>query len=401
MPFPLDNGARLRAYYLLREMARRHTIHLVTGQQSDSPTETPTALTQLCASVTLVPWTWYDRGVKTGRVGEIRSLFYSKPRSVVENPNPRLTQTISDAIAAHTPDAIVVLAHAMDEYLPDTLPHVPLVLPDIELSGMLHAAQTGGVKQKIKQKLTAQKAIRYWHQHLQKYTHIAACSEEEAAVVARVAGKPVVSLPNGVALENYNSPHYGHASGDALIYNGSLTYDLNEQAVEWFLREILPLIRQKIPEAHLVVTGKTTPAHEAKFAQYVADGSLVLTGFVADINAVVQASQVCVVPLLAGGGTRLKILEAWALGVPVVSTTVGAVGLGAVSGENCLLADTPASFADAVVRLLHTESLETNSLGQTLAKNARCHVEAHFDWRQIGERLLALLEGDVDATATH
>jgi polysaccharide biosynthesis protein PslH len=400
MPFPLDNGARIRAFYLLREMARHHTVHLVSGQQSDSPTTVPDELSSLCASVTLTPWTWYDRGVKTGKWGELRSLFTPKPRSVVENTNSPLTQAIARACETHKPDAIVVLAHPMDEYLPNTLPQVPLILPDIELSGMLHAAQTGG----IKQKLTAQKGARYWHGRLQKYTHICACSEEEASVVAKVAGKHVTVLPNGVALEAYSSPlsatpstlprssavppparEGGQVAG--LIYSGSLTYDLNEQAVDWFLEAVLPFVRAQIPEACLTVTGRKTPAHEVKYAHAVADKSLVFTGFVADINPVLQAAQVCVVPLLKGGGTRLKILEAWALGVPVVSTTIGASGLGAISGTNCLLADTPEAFAQSVIALLSDKKQQ-----ETLAHNARCHVEARFDWRQIGEILNQLLE---------
>jgi polysaccharide biosynthesis protein PslH len=397
MPFPLDNGARLRAFYLLREMSRRHTVHLISGQQTDSPQTVPSELSNLCASVTLVPWTWYDRGAKTGKWGEIRSIFYPQPRSVVENPNLHLTQTIAGGIAQHAPEAIVVLAHPMDEYLPDNLPtDISLILPDIELSGMFHAAQNGG----IKQKLMAQKGTRYWHQRLQKYTHIAAVSESEAAVVAGVAKKPVSILSNGVALEQYDSPFsrptqseiaraegVGEREKNALIYNGSLTYDLNEQAVDWFLKDILPLIRTQVPEAHLVVTGRKTPTHEAKYAAWVQDKSLVFTGFVADINPVLQAAQICVVPLQAGGGTRLKILEAWALGVPVISTTIGANGLGAISGQNCLLADTPETFASSVVTLLRDSKQR-----ETLARNARCHVEATFDWQHIGETLNQLLE---------
>jgi polysaccharide biosynthesis protein PslH len=396
MPFPLDNGARIRAYHLLREMARYHTVHLVSGQQADSPATVPAELATLCVSVTLVPWTWYDRGAKTGKWGELRSLFTAKPRSVIENTNPKLTQAIADGIKKRNPDAIVVLAHPMDEYLPNLLPNVPLILPDIELSGMLHAAQTGGVKSK----LMAQKGTRYWHGQLQKYTHICACSEEEAAVVAKIAGKSVAVVPNGVALEEFNPPFSRPTKSEiarveglgererrnTLIYNGSLTYDLNEEAVDWFLAAVMPLIHAQIPEARLTVTGRKTPAHDAKYASAVADKTLVFTGFVADINTVLQAAAICVVPLLQGGGTRLKILEAWALGVPVVSTTIGASGLGAVSGTNCLLADTPEAFADAVIRLL-----SGSELAQSLAHNARCHVEAKFDWRQIGEDFNQLL----------
>jgi glycosyltransferase involved in cell wall biosynthesis len=164
-----------------------------------------------------------------------------------------------------------------------------------------------------------------------------------------------------------------------MIYSGALSYSANFDAVAYFLAEIFSRIRREYPQAKLYVTGKLDGVPVEQLPQQ--DG-VEFTGYVDDIQAKVAESEVCVVPLRVGGGTRLKVLEALALGTPVVSTSKGVEGLEASDGEEVLISDDPQGFAHAVGRLF-----DDKELYEKLARNGRSLVEAHYNWEYIGEQL--------------
>jgi polysaccharide biosynthesis protein PslH len=193
-------------------------------------------------------------------------------------------------------------------------------------------------------------------------------------------------VPNGVDCDR-NRPGLAPGEPQRLVYNGALTYQANYDAVKYFLAEIYPLIRKAQPDVTLAVTGSTQGVNLADLA--LSDG-VKLTGYLDDVRPVVAGSRVCVVPLQEGGGTRLKILEAMALGTPIVSTSKGAEGIEARHGEHLLLADDAASFAECTLSLLRDTDLR-----QRLAVNARRLVEERYDWTRIGERFAGLVEDAV------
>lgn len=161
-----------------------------------------------------------------------------------------------------------------------------------------------------------------------------------------------------------------------------MNYPPNVDAAIYFVRSILPLIREQIPEVGLSIVGHV-PTREV---QDLAEAPRVrVTGFVDDVLPYYRDAAAVVVPLRAGGGTRLKVLEAMALGRPVVSTSIGSEGLAVTSGENLMLADDPASFAASVVTLLRDASMR-----QRLSENGRRLVEEFYDWRLLGAQLTQL-----------
>ena len=157
--------------------------------------------------------------------------------------------------------------------------------------------------------------------------------------------------------------------------------------MQYFLADIYPLIKHEIPDVTLSITGSTKGVDLNGLRL---DASVHLTGYVEDIRFPVAQSAVCVVPLRQGGGTRLKILEAMALGTPVVSTSKGAEGLDVVDGEHLMIGDTPEAFADAVMRVMRDSNLR-----ERLRCNARILVEHRYDWESIGAQFVALVEGAV------
>jgi glycosyltransferase involved in cell wall biosynthesis len=193
-------------------------------------------------------------------------------------------------------------------------------------------------------------------------------------------------VPNGVDCE-HNRLGLAEPQPGALIYNGSLTYSANRDAMAYFLSEIYPLIRGEEPGVSLTITGSLDGVD---LGGLNLDDSVQLSGYVADVRPLVAGASVCVAPIRQGGGTRLKILEAMALGTPVVATPKGAEGLRLSPGQDVLLGRDAEDFAAKVVLLLREPALREN-----LIFNARRTVAQRYDWTALGRRFAGLVEATV------
>jgi glycosyltransferase involved in cell wall biosynthesis len=288
------------------------------------------------------------------------------------------------------------------------LPQVGLpatVLEEVELTGMTQAiAQARGFRAKTRHRLTRWKRDWYWRRALRRFDAITVVSEAEADAVRDLlrmngaVGKTsavaprVVVVPNGVDVGAYRRGASGLSPiSGRMIYNGALGYGPNQDAVRWFAREVLPRVVEQVPDAHLVVTGRCDHLG-SEIDDLRNDPRVRLTGFVPDLRPVLDAASLCVVPLRQGGGTRLKVLEAFAAGVPVLSTTQGAAGIGAEHERDLLVADSADALARAAVRLLRNPDQAAS-----LARAARRLVEARYDWVSIAASLSLLLESVVAA----
>lgn len=196
------------------------------------------------------------------------------------------------------------------------------------------------------------------------------------------AAVPVALVPNGVDVQgNAFAPNPDAPA--QLAHCGALSYEPNADALRYFCRDIWPEVRQRAPDTQLVATGDSSGAPpEVRSAPGVT-----LTGYLPDIRPVLHTSRASIVPLRLGVGTRLKIMEAMALGTPVVSTSLGAEGLDVIDGQHIVLADTPVAFAEGVLRVLHTPDLRAR-----LSNAGRRLVEARYAWPIVGEALLAALD---------
>ena len=228
-------------------------------------------------------------------------------------------------------------------------------------------------------------------------------SATDTALLRQVApeGRYVV-LPNGVDTSAFAyrpalsareaAIPEGHAP--ELLFTGTMDFRPNVDAMLWFAEAILPRLRRARPELRCLVVGKM-PAPRLLAAARTCPG-LEVTGAVPDVRPYLARAAVYVVPMRLGSGTRLKVLEAMAAGVPVVSTRMGLEGIAAVPGEHAYVADTPAAFADAVLRLLADPTEATR-----LAQHARALVETHYDWERLTPALPALYQTLVRAGETY
>ncbi len=240
---------------------------------------------------------------------------------------------------------------------------------------------------KILNWFTWQKCLRYERQLYPKFQAISMVSKKDQLSIQQsipnYSGRVMV-IPNGVDLET-RRPGLTEPQPDTLVFNGSLTYAPNLEGIRFFHSKVLPIIRQKRPGVKLTITGRID--EKVDLSWIANDPHIEITGYLEEVSPVVAASWVCIAPIQDGGGSRLKILEAMALGTPVVSTTKGAEGLEVIHGKHLLLADNPELFSKYCLDLL-----EQQQLRDELTRNARNVVEEKYDWRTISESFCRLVE---------
>ncbi len=266
-----------------------------------------------------------------------------------------------------------------------TLEGLPRILEEVQLATLREQyTSQSRVGRRLRYGLMWWKTRRFTAHLLRQFDGCTVASQQERANVLSIAPncRRVVVAPNGVDLDRYKGD-FGAPEPGTLVFPGALTYSANFDAMAFFLHQIFPLVKARQPEVILRITGKTNgvPLYGLPLNE-----SVILTGYLDDVRPTVAQSWACVVPLRVGGGTRLKILEAMALGTPVVSTSKGAEGLEVTPGEDILIADEPATFADAVLLLLDDPALRAK-----LATNGQRLVREQYGWEQIGKKLDQLL----------
>lgn len=382
-PYPVDNGSRIRVHHLLRALAERHEVHLLAFMPPEAG-QYVQDLRAWCPHVAVVerPMFWRDR--RKALLG----YFSPQPRDVVAGYSPEMADLVKQSARHHRFDAVVASVVDVAPYallVPDT-PHI------LEEHNFMtrwmeeqYQAQRGPAKRALR-RMTWQKCRHYERQLYPQFDACTMVSEQDRrAVLSAIPGYTgrVEVIPNGVDLER-NRPGLAEPEPDRLAFNGALTYYANADAMRFFAGEILPLIHRQRPGVRVKITGRTDGVD---LSWLPADGSVALTGYLEDVRPAVAGSWACVVPLRSGGGTRLKILEAMALGTPVVATPKGAEGLDVTPEEDILIGERPGEFADQVVRLLADQELR-----RRLAENGRRLVEAKYGWQEIGRRFCELVE---------
>ncbi|MCB1021113.1 MAG: glycosyltransferase [Acidobacteria bacterium] len=376
-PFPHDNGSKLRIFNLLRGLSQTHEVTLYS--LSEHPEEpTPAPLAEICREVVAVP----SRPYRPNSGRALLGLLSQRPRALVDRHSPEMSALITRANKERRFDLIVASQWYMADYL-QGCKGVPAVFDEMEL-GVFEGrvANASSAVARFRHELTTLKLKRYLEKLLPAFGACTVASEDEARHLSkRVPGyRNVVVVPNGISLADCQGD-WGEPRPDELVFAGSFTYDVNHHAMQWFTGAVLPLIHEQRPQVRLRITGN----HAGLPLPYMQN--VELAGMLPDVRPAIAGAWVSVAPLLTGGGTRLKILEAMALGSPVIATSKGAEGLQARDGEDLLIADTAPDFAAATLRLLGDEDLR-----RRLSENARALVQENYDWPVILPQFLRLVE---------
>jgi glycosyltransferase involved in cell wall biosynthesis len=232
--------------------------------------------------------------------------------------------------------------------------------------------------------IEARRVKRYEGLIVRQFDHILAVTEVDKRALSTAAAsifkdsepkQPVISVIP-IAVDTTQLQPVARQPGSANILTlGTLHYPPNADGIRWFIQEVYPLIQRQLPEATLTIIGKNPPKDFLEHASQKSQ-SIHITGYVPNLIPYLEQAAVMVVPVRAGGGIRVRILEAFAQAMPTVTTTVGLEGIDAQPGEEILVADTPSDFASAVVQILQDESLQT-----ILATKGRHLAEERYDWQ--------------------
>jgi len=379
-PFPPVDGGRIAVYEPLRRLAARgHRITLLTFR---SPGQDETSLAQLAplCRVASVP-----HDTRTRPLGLIGNLFSPLPYNVAKYHSPRMVQKLKEVLASEPFDVAHLEQVHMAGYRAITQGQwgIPTVLRQENIESHLAErywrTQTG--LRRAYARLLAARLRRYESAACAAVDRCLAITAEDAARLRDLSPRArVVVIPAGVDVEAFR-PSPQSEQPDTVVFVGSMDWPPNADAALWFYQEVLPAIRRAVPAVQFYVVGKDPPPAVRRLAE---DGAVHVTGFVEDVRDYLAQAAVFVVPLRVGGGMRLKLLQALAMAKPAVSTTIGAEGIAVAHGQNILLADSAAAFAQSVVELLRDRGLRAR-----LGENGRRLVETHYSWEAATDLLEA------------
>ncbi len=399
-PYPPHQGTALRNYNLIVGLAQKHPIHLLSFGDPTARSSSP--LDDLCPTLRVIATPQRSMGQR------IKGLFLSRlPDMAQRLASDEFRSALTEMLEQIDPDIVEVEGIELAPYLFQVAADSPagqrpwLVFDDHNAEYVLQQRAFETDIRQPRRWLAAAYSLVQWlrlrgyeKRACQTADRVVAVSETDATALRRlVPGLEPVVVPNGVDMGFYTTPvpdlEPGAGPGENdLVFTAKMDFRPNIDAVQWFVRQVLPLIRAESPQTRFWVVGKDPHPRLAPLAE---DPAVVLTGWVQDVRPYIAAAGVYVIPLRIGGGTRLKVLEAMAMGKAIVSTALGCEGFDLTPGQELLVADPPAKFAAAVLSLLRQPE-RRRELGQ----NARHYAGSQYDWRHIVPKLATAF----DATQT-
>jgi len=376
-PYPPDNGSKLRVSSLLRGLCERHDVTLISFCNPDETRLEPSSSEPAPSETHVLAYREFEPESRQALLG----YFSSTPRYLVDTHSPEMERRIREVLGAARYDLVIASQISMAAYY-RAFRGTPAIFEEAELGIYWPDQEVASRWDRARRKLTWLKHTRFMSRLLDNFELCTVASDVERQLLASaVPGYQAVHVvPNSVS-GDAGAGGLTERIPDSLIFTGSMRFAPNYDAMTWFLNEVFPSVRARSPGARLTITGDPGPHAPPP------DSNVVLTGQVPDVRALLAASAVSLAPIRVGGGTRLKILEAMAVGTPVVSTTKAAEGLDARDGEHLLIADTPSRFADAVHRLLSEPTA-----ARAMADRARCLFQAKYDSKVVVPNFLRLVD---------
>lgn len=389
LPYPPQKGTTTRNFNIIKNLSRDHEVHLISfGDSRDY--EALATLRGFCQSVEVC-----DAPART-MSSRLRDLFLNPlPDLAIRLASLGLARKLRETLLNRRFDVLQIEGLEMtwhwkaiwaDEKVRSAVGAIVLdehnaeyVLQQraFEIDRTMPARWVGAFYSLVQW----QKLRRYEADICRRVDAVVVVSEADKEALETITRLPRVAVvPNGVDVDYFklNEPE-AEEKAPTLLFTGTMDFRPNVDAVNWFCKEILPLIHQEIPEAEFYVVGRDPLPSVLELGR---DPRVFVAGFVEDVRPYFRQASVYVVPMRFGGGIRFKVLEAMAAGVPVVSTTMGAEGIEVESERHLVVADDPDSFAQCVVRLLREKGRR-----RAMIENARSVIERKYDWRNIVPKL--------------
>ncbi len=378
-PYPLHQGTTLRNFNLIKELAKRHAVSVLTFLEPDQTRQPAAPLIQLCE--------WLEAVHVPPRSTALRlrqMVITRRPDMSWRLWSPLFAERLKNCLARQSFEVIQIEAIEMAPYLP-TIESArqgvrPMIVYDAHNAEWI--LQKRACLADLKNPARWLAAVYSWVQwhRLRRYEaellgrvdHTIAMSAPDKVALQELSPQsPITVVPNGVDLTVY-SQFAGKAISYDLLFTGKMDFRPNIDAMLWFGQRVWPFIQARRPQTTLAIVGQRP--HLRLDILRVIPG-VTITGYVEDVRPYLAGATVYVAPLRVGGGTRLKLMEAMAMGKAIVSTSVGAEGFPVVNGRELRLADEPLAFAEAVLELLDKPIARAE-----LAQRGRAFAEANYSW---------------------
>lgn len=399
LPYPPRQGATIRNFNLIRWLAPRHTIDLLTFLAPGETLAADNPLHQLCRRIATVP-----QPPRT-TAARLRSTFLSAaPDMALRLESAQMHTLVQAWTAAEAYDIVQVEGIELAQYgrhgaaggAAGGAPMPAIIFDDHNCEYLLQQRTAFTDLRRPRGWAGAAYSLVQW-QKLRRYeaatvhaadATVAVSAADRAALLAVAPTAAITVVPNGIDPQAYtpDAAQRPEATPPRLLFTGKMDYRPNVDAVLWFAEAVLPLVVAEAPDVRFEVVGINP---HPRLAPLRSHPNVTLVGAVEDVRPYIAGAAVYVIPLRVGGGTRFKALEAMASGAAIVSTSLGVEGIGVTNEQQMLIEDAPAAFAAAVLRLL-ADLRGDGSLRRRLGATARAFVEERYDWRQIVPRLEAL-----------
>lgn len=375
LPYPLDAGPKVRSYYVLRYLAQKHRITLLSFIRANDSPAAVAHLESFCHAVHTVP---IQRSRPRDVVHFASSVLQNRPFLVVRDDLPAMHERLRALTSSQTFDAV----HA------DQLSMAHFALRAQEMRRVLdqHNAVWTIAERLAENEDFYLKAIALKREaRLMRAYEARMCARFDQVVTVTPQDKealtfpdfppraPIPTIPICIDPQALSPLPFNLAACD-LVCVGGMFYPPNVDGMIWFARAVLPAIWEQSPQTRLFIVGARPSPRLLELAR--AEPRIVVTGYVSDANEYLARAAAFVVPLRAGGGMRVKILDAWARGIPIASTSIGCEGITIRNGENLLVADSPREFATAVLRLI-----QDREFARCIAQRGRDWVATQYAWQ--------------------
>lgn len=381
---PLDTGGKIRTYNMLRELKRNNELTYLSLWPEGTPEEARRQASEYSDKQIWVPWRETRKRSPRFFFELAQNFLMTRLPYAIQKYESRLwTDAIRQADESGNYDLIVCdfLTPAVNLYRPGHKPSLPVLLFQHNVESLIWqrtAENSGGVAKPYFHDQW-QRMLRFETKACRAADQVCAVSEEDARLLrdelklTNVCG----AVPTGVDIDFFQESNETRTP-KSLVFLGSMDWMPNIDGITWFAEKIWPRVKEKHTDATLTIVGRRPVPKVKELAER--DASITVTGTVPDVRPHLAAASLMIVPLRVGGGTRIKIFEGMATGIPCLSTRIGAEGLPVTDGEDHLLADEPDAFAAAIDRCFNEPQFATS-----LGKAGRELVASRFSWAKINE----------------
>ena len=380
LPYPPIRGDKIRGFNLVKGLSERHDVSVVSFIRTTKEMADVETLKQYCASVDVCMLSEWK-----SKLNACLGVFSTKPLTLSWYYSKQLWDIVQKKIRDEKFDLLFVMCSSMAQYVFDNDNPKIIDLVDVDSEKWIQYANRTSFPYSWVYSLEAKRLRRYEKDINKIFNNCLVVTEEEKKIFSSFSLYPdkITAISIGID-EEYFKPLLEEYTSNTIVFTGAMDYFPNIDAMIFFCKEILPLVKEKLPDVILYIVGSSPTQEVQRLAN---NKDIIVTGYVDDTRPYIGKSAVCVVPLRVAQGIQNKILEAMSMGIPVVTTSFGNKGVGAEEDKEIVVADDKNKFAEKVV-----EILQNRILRDQLSRNGKQLIGQRYSWKRVTDELNELIE---------